>query len=205
MPKGVYIRTPEYFEALKRGIAEANKRPEVRAARSAAHKGKKLSRSHRKAISEAGKGRIQSKECRKKIGLSNAIVHSRPETIERKSISITKALRRPEIRKKHLKAIEERNKRYPHKFSGGNGQPPIPYIVQIAKILEPAGFVREYRISRQSKKGGCYTLDFAHVEGKIDIECDGRSHGKIGQRKKDQERDKFLKNLGWKVIRVKYD
>lgn len=50
-----------------------------------------------------------------------------------------------------------------------------------------------------------YQLDFALVEEKIDIEIDGDQHY-LDKRitKSDKRRDEYLKNLGWKVIRIRW-
>jgi very-short-patch-repair endonuclease len=45
-----------------------------------------------------------------------------------------------------------------------------------------------------------YHLDFAHVEGKVNIELDGPCH----DHSKNEERDTFLRTLGWKVIRINH-
>jgi hypothetical protein len=78
-----------------------------------------------------------------------------------------------------------------------------------ASILCPAGFVREHRVffgemidSLQRRRPRWYALDFAHVEGKINIELDGPSHWNSSEQ--DLQRDATLKALGWRVIRIKH-
>lgn len=50
-----------------------------------------------------------------------------------------------------------------------------------------------------------YSLDFALVDLKIDLEIDGDQHH-LDQRivESDKRRTQFLENLGWKVIRIKW-
>lgn len=78
-----------------------------------------------------------------------------------------------------------------------------------ARVLCPAGFIREYALwigHKQNKdggEGGRYRMDFAHVEGKIDIELDGKSHETPNRERHDFERDTILRSLGWKIIRIK--
>ena len=53
-----------------------------------------------------------------------------------------------------------------------------------------------------SLPGGRYRFDFAHLEGKIDIELDGPCH--FQSREEDAKRDAVLRALGWKIIRIKH-
>lgn len=49
---------------------------------------------------------------------------------------------------------------------------------------------------------GKYRADFAFEDIKLVIECDGKEwHSTEEQEKYDKERDKYMKNLGWKVMR----
>jgi very-short-patch-repair endonuclease len=45
-------------------------------------------------------------------------------------------------------------------------------------------------------------MDFAHIEGKIDIELDGLGHKASSE--EDAVRDKILRLYGWKIIRIKH-
>jgi len=50
-----------------------------------------------------------------------------------------------------------------------------------------------------------YTLDFADVEQKIDLEIDGNQHYSMAsQIKSDVLRNQTMSGLGWKVIRVNW-
>jgi hypothetical protein len=88
-------------------------------------------------------------------------------------------------------------------FYGGKGE------LSFADTLCPAGFIREYvlwfgnKTDRLGRATGRCRMDFAHVEGKIDIEIDGISHDNMKQQKHDVERDGILRNLGWRVIRIR--
>lgn len=72
-------------------------------------------------------------------------------------------------------------------------------------VLTPAGFVREHQVQWGKRVGEHFRLDFAHVEGKIAIELDGPHHCKEVQKEYDYLRDNVLKNMGWKIIRVKHE
>jgi len=56
------------------------------------------------------------------------------------------------------------------------------------------GWTQEYPILR-------YSLDFAFVDLKIDIEIDGSTHNLENVKKIDIERDNTLSQMGWKILR----
>lgn len=65
---------------------------------------------------------------------------------------------------------------------------------------EDKDFVVQYSI--EGKKGNRYILDFAFPKEKLDIECDGEYwHNKNLNR--DKERDEFLKDKGWHILRFR--
>ena len=55
-------------------------------------------------------------------------------------------------------------------------------------------------VNRQ-KVIGDYIVDFYCAEAKIVIELDGSQHYQDNEKKKDEQRDTFLENLGYKVLR----
>ena len=81
---------------------------------------------------------------------------------------------------------------------------------EFASILCPAGFVREHHFlygehvirTAFGLRRRSFNLDFAHVEGKVNIELDGPRHKSTPE--KDAARDAILRNLGWRVIRIKH-
>lgn len=56
------------------------------------------------------------------------------------------------------------------------------------------GWIQEYPLLR-------YSLDFAFIDQKINVEVDGGTHNLDSVIKKDNERDLKLSSLGWKVFR----
>ena len=67
---------------------------------------------------------------------------------------------------------------------------------------ESINFYPQYKVRYTIPKYGTYLLDFALVEYKIDIECDGEFwHSLTSVKKNDEQRDKFLKSRGWRVLR----
>jgi hypothetical protein len=94
-------------------------------------------------------------------------------------------------------------------FKGGNGQQPIPIILQLAERLEPLGFIRELPIKTKGhgtrlKVPTCYKVDFGHPKKKVAIEVDGPSHRARARQKQDRKKEIVLKALGWKVKRIKH-
>lgn len=81
--------------------------------------------------------------------------------------------------------------------------PPMEDI--LAKILKKNGilFYRQFTVKTRFRKR--FRLDFALPDRKgwINVECDGfRWHSRKKQREKDSQRDRELKKLGWRIIRV---
>ena len=76
-----------------------------------------------------------------------------------------------------------------------------PLEIALARALDEKHipYVREYAISR-------IHVDFAFPEKKLAVECDGyRYHAAPEQRARDQKRDKFLHDRGWRVLRFSGD
>jgi very-short-patch-repair endonuclease len=65
-----------------------------------------------------------------------------------------------------------------------------------AKRISPQKFKRQYPI-------GNYIVDFYCAEKRLIIEIDGSQHDEEKNRTKDQIRDKYLKDQGFKVLRFK--
>jgi len=64
---------------------------------------------------------------------------------------------------------------------------------------EDEDFVVQYPL-----EGRRYVLDFAFVEEKLDIECDGEYwHDLCKESGEDERRDEYLKSKGWTVLRFK--
>lgn len=51
---------------------------------------------------------------------------------------------------------------------------------------------------------GKYFIDFAITDKMIALEIDGRQHDEDVRRKRDEQKDKFLMELGWRVYRIKW-
>jgi hypothetical protein len=79
-------------------------------------------------------------------------------------------------------------------FRGG------PFVEAVASILEPIGYIREYVVQWGRHRGEYYRLDFALIEERVNIELDGPKH--FGTSESDAQRDTWLKERGWRVIRI---
>ena len=162
-----------------------------------------------RSLSKARKADWRDLKKREKIILGM----NRPEV----RAKVTKSLRRTWNKKRvswirSIKTIGGPKVSKAHKgkmfFKGGNGQPPVKFVVEMEKILAPLGYVREYPIgipSIKERKGGNYKVDFALVGAKIAIECDGQSHRSKVRRALDEKKDSILRKFGWKIIRVPHD
>jgi very-short-patch-repair endonuclease len=126
---------------------------------------------------------------------------NRDETIKKLS-EMNKGRKMSEEQKKK---ISESRKKYLNENPGN-----IPYLLnhsskesypeKIFRLeLEKRkinGWEQEYPIKR-------YSLDFAFIDKKIDVEIDGETHNKEKVILKDIERDSILSGEGWKIIRFK--
>ena len=107
----------------------------------------------------------------------------------KKSISDSLKKAHKEGRHPGWKHINENNKRsYPEKC--------------FSEILKDLNLYKKYLIIEQFSVNK-YFLDFAIIDLKIDIEIDGQQHFRTKESiLKDDLRDRFLKNNGWKVYRI---
>lgn len=150
-------------------------------------------------------GKKPSAETREKLS-QIAKAHARDPAWRQRVSDGTKArMHDPEIRERHLAALDRVFTVAPNgnNFTGGMGQPLPDHIQDFAKILCPVGYLCDTVTVTFDKCGAHYTLDFANVEAKVDIEIDGSSHRSVKRKEKDRRRDDFLRRLGWKVIRIR--
>lgn len=191
-------------------------------------KGKPRSEAHKLAISKGLRGEpkphnkcvICGRECPKpgrKVRTCGDCKNLDPQTLANKqangkkpewrkkvSAATKEAMHRPEVREKHLEALDKvwLNAELGNNFTGSNGQPPNELMSYYASILCPLGYVMD-EVTFPTGHGGYWRLDFALAENKINIEIDGSSHNAGKRRLLDVERDEFMRNLGWTVIRIK--
>ena len=130
----------------------------------------------------------EEKRKNKSIKLSN-IGKKRKLSIETKN----------KISKSRKKYLQENPDKVPYKLNHSSKESyPEKYFNELF-INENIKVERYYYI-------GLYELDFCIVDKKIDIEIDGEQHY-VDERieKSDINRNKFLENLGWTIIRIRWN
>lgn len=133
-------------------------------------------------ISESKKGYVHSEETKKKLSEQGTKrIHS--EETKRKISDSRKAYLDKNPDKVPYKLNHSSKESYPEKL----------FREELVR-REIKGWVQEYQIAR-------YSLDFAFVEEKIDIEIDGSTHKLEDVKKIDEERDAFMISNDWQVIR----
>lgn len=75
---------------------------------------------------------------------------------------------------------------------------PEQFFMEVIKNeFQDQKYIREYYILG-------YSLDFAWIDKKFEIEIDGEQHEKIENQIHDQQRDQILRENGWKTLRIKW-
>jgi very-short-patch-repair endonuclease len=103
------------------------------------------------------------------------------------------------ISKSRIKYLSENPDKVPYKLNHYSKGPSYPerYWKKVFDKLK-VDYTEQYQIHT-------YQLDFALIEQKIDIEIDGEQHyldPKIIE--SDIRRNKYLEDLGWKIIRIRW-
>ena len=73
---------------------------------------------------------------------------------------------------------------------------------EVLTIIDQWGYKIDLDYKRQYPVGDRYVIDIAFPYEKVAIEVDGQSHFEKDQRKKDKQRDKFLKWNDWVILRI---
>ena len=78
-------------------------------------------------------------------------------------------------------------------------------IVQKYDLTKKYLIINEYKITNENMTSA-YSLDFAFINIKLDVELDGRCHFKNGNERinTDIKRDNYLLNSGWNIYRISY-
>lgn len=179
---------------------------ETRAKMSAAGKGRKATLEARANISAGQLGRKHSAETLAKMSAQRKGKKQSPESVAKRSASNRGKKRSPEFCARLSGLLKGRPKSQEHKdklaaiayFSWTGGR----VAEDFARVLCPAGFVREHHV-QWGGVGEFFRLDFAHLDGKVAIELDGRSHKATAEH--DAMRDGLLRALGWRIIRIRHD
>jgi hypothetical protein len=151
-------------------------------------------------------GRTKEVQARAKLSLRRI---GQTEEFREKVSRVTKeAMRRPDVRKRHLAGLERVRDKYGVNFRGGNGQAVTPFVREMAAIYEPDGYKKELAIATakhttEHRPPDSYKVDFGNPLSKVAIEFDGPSHTRQ-HKERDQKKTEVLESLGWKVIRIKH-
>jgi|SRR3990167_2465758 len=151
------------------------------------------------------KGRLPA--ARKKASLKLRILGQSEQWRQRVSEATRIAMRRPDVRQKHLRGLMKARKEHGVNFRGGNGMLPTITEATMAIFLRPLGFHRGIIIPTRGHKTGLrspthYKPDLANPETMTVIEIDGPSHRVAIQMERDRRKERILGALGWKVIRL---
>jgi hypothetical protein len=123
---------------------------------------------------------------------------ARPEFKEKMIKICLRVHNKPSVKNKHRLAV--RGKQFGKRVS--------VFVKTLAKILLPLGYIKELPIPNNYKHArGGYCVDFGLPERKIAIECDGPRHRTPRYKRtgRDEKKNKILRALGWRVIRVPHD
>lgn len=155
----------------------------------------------REAIRQARLGTHNSEESKRKQSASMKKTACDPAWRKRVSDGTRKKMHTASVRRKHLAGLRKARKAHGVNFTTF-GRDLVRFEREMAKVLCPLGYVQQHYV--RTNWPGFY-LDFALVENKIAIECDGPKHRSFAEQEYDRKRDKLLNKLGWKVIRVQHD
>lgn len=155
----------------------------------------------RAAKANLAKGR--EAPAREKAAATLAGIAQDPAWRKKVSTQTRKAMRRPEVRERHLSAI----KGQPTNFRGGNGRPPSERALAYLAALKWLGWTAEFGI--RTKGHGtrhnpprAYKADLANPETMMVLEMDGPAHLPMDRQDLDRKKDEVLQALGWTVIRI---
>ena len=119
------------------------------------------------------------------------------------SIKLSNAIKGRKLSKEHKEKISISRKKYLDENPGK-----IPYLLNhSSKESYPEGLFKKALVDNkiigwdQEFPFKRYSLDFAFVDLKIDVEIDGSTHSLEKVKIKDIERTKKLKEEGWEIIR----
>jgi hypothetical protein len=131
---------------------------------------------------------------------------SDPSWREKVSRVTKAAMRRPEVRDRHLRAMEGQ----PIKFKGGNGRPAAERVDAYLVALKWLGWTPEYVIKTRGHRTlhnppMAYKADLANPGTMTVLEMDGTSHRPRRRQELDRKKTEVLQALGWTVIRINHN
>jgi Protein of unknown function (DUF559) len=156
-------------------------------------------------VAKANLAKGRQPETRMKAAQSLRQIASDPAWRDNVSRATKAAMRRPEIRDRHLRAIEGQ----PTNFKGGNGRPLAERVESYLVALKWLGWIPEYVIKTKGHRTvhnppNAYKADLVNPSTMTVLEIDGKSHRPMERRKLDRKKTEVLEALGWSVIRVNH-
>lgn len=89
---------------------------------------------------------------------------------------------------------------------GGNGRPMPQAQAVLLELLGPA-WHPEFVVRTGAKRGEgipyCYKIDIADPVLRVAVEIDGGSHAGLERKEQDERKDAFLRQSGWRVLRLR--
>jgi hypothetical protein len=155
------------------------------------------------AKANLAKGRLPG--ARAKAQQSIRQIASNPSWREKVSRATKAAMRRPEVRDRHLRAM----KGQPIHFKGGNGRPLAERVEAFLAALKLLGWIPEYVIKTRGHRTlhnppRAYKADLANPSIMTVLEMDGPSHRPRQRQELDRKKTEVLRALGWTVIRINH-
>lgn len=147
-----------------------------------ANLGKRLSNETKELLKKANLGRKHTNESKKRMSISQKEIQNREEVKEANRQRCIRMLKEGKL-----------NIGWPQ----GESYPEKCYREHLEKLgyIKGIDFFQETRI-------GKYSLDFTFRDKMIDFEIDGKQHNNSKSIEHDKNRDKWLKEQGWTIIRL---
>jgi hypothetical protein len=157
------------------------------------------------SVAKANLAKGRQPEARMKAAQSLRQIASDPSWREKVSTATKEAMRRPEVRDRHLQAM----KGQPTNFKGGNGRPLAERVHAYLAALKLFGWMPEYVIKTQGHRTvhnppPVYKADLANPSIMTVLEMDGTSHRPRQRQELDRKKTEVLEALGWTVIRINH-
>jgi very-short-patch-repair endonuclease len=140
------------------------------------------------------------KYCRfKKIPCKNGIVSSFYITEVKQFIE--ERLQKDRIVTRRQETLDQKIEKMHIKYCMKGMEPQISIEDYMKEALEKAGL---YKYCKQQFPVGSKFIDFAFLEAKLALECDGHEyhHSEAWQIERDQKRDIYLARKGWRVLHI---
>jgi Protein of unknown function (DUF559) len=157
------------------------------------------------AAAKANLAKGRQPEARAKAQQSLRRIASDPRWRAKVSRATKAAMRRADVRDRHLRAMEGQ----PIHLKGGNGRPQAERVEAYLTALKWLGWIPEYVIKTKGHRTlhnppMAYKADLANPNTMTVLEMDGSSHRPRQRQELDRKKTEVLRALGWTVIRINH-